>query len=199
MGALMAIGEVAKLWGVNPQSIRNWTRQGKLKTQRTLGGHRRYDREQIQKIRGIEEEKEKTTIIYSRVSSAEQKEDLKRQTEELEKYCAKEQITKTETIEDVGSGLNYKKKGLKKLIDKVVGGEIGRVIISYKDRLVRFGLEILSQIFDLCNVQLVVVNEQEKKCYEQELVEDVLAILTVFTSKIYGKRSHARRKVRNHG
>ena len=96
----------------------------------------------------------------------------------------------------MGSGLNYKKKGLKSLINKVVNGEINRIVISYKDRLVRFGLEILTQGFNLCNVELVVLHEQENKGYEQELVEDVLAILTVFTSKIYGKRSHARRKAR---
>ena len=163
-----------------------------------MGGHRRYEKEEIEKARGIEQE-EKKTVIYSRVSSHEQKNDLKRQTQELEAYCAKEDIEKVETIEDIGSGLNYKKKGLKKLINKVINGEIKRVVISYKDRLVRFGWEILTQVFNLCNVEFVVLHEQGSKGYEQELVEDVLAILTVFTSKIYGKRSHARRKARANG
>lgn len=194
MTVLISIGQVAKLFGVTTQTIRNWSREGKLSEQRTLGGHRRFEKVEVEKILGISNEQSKKTIIYSRVSSHEQKQDLKRQTEELEKHSKENQWIDIEVIEDIGSGINYNKKGLRKLINLVLSGEVARIVVSYKDRLVRFGSELLEQLCKNKGVEIVVLHEREKEDFQTQLVEDVLAILVVFCSKIYGRRSHEKRR-----
>ena len=115
---LIAIGKVADSFGVTTQTIRNWCEEKRFKVLRTKGGHRRFLSEEINEDLGLENE-EKETIIYSRVSSHDQKEDLQRQSRELEEYCEKKNIDAIK-IEDIGSGINYKKRGLKKLIRKIV-------------------------------------------------------------------------------
>lgn len=129
MAKLVSIGYVANLFGVTAQSVRNWVEKGVLKTKKTVGNHRRFDVEEVDKLRGIAPE-ERETILYSRVSSHDQKEDLKRQTDELKKYCKEQNIEKYEVIEDLGSGINYQKKGLQKLMKKVIFGEVKRIIIG---------------------------------------------------------------------
>ena len=189
MPKYISIGKVASIFGVCCQTIRNWEKEGHFeKVKRTKGNHRRFLSEEI-----YGKEEEKTTVIYSRVSSHEQREDLKRQSETLKEYCQENKIENVEIIEDIGSGINYKKRGLKKLIKKITLGEIGRIVISFKDRLLRFGLEILEQICILKEVELLILNTKAEKGYEYELAEDVLSILTVYSAKIYGKRSHQNR------
>lgn len=197
MEILVSIGKVAKWFGVSVQTVRNWGAEKKLTVYRTMGGHRRFDLQEINKIRGIEEATEKKTIIYTRVSSQDQKEDLERQTIEIEEYCKENKIERVEIIKDIGSGINYKKKGLKKLINEIVEGKVGKLVVSFRDRLLRFGNEILLQICSLLNVEVVVLNDKENKNFEEQLVEDVLTILTVFCSKVYGKRSHRKRMAAN--
>ena len=110
MAILVSIGKIAGLFGVTTQTIRNWEKQGILKSKRTEGKHRRFDLHETEKIKGCYKEEDKKTILYSRVNSHDQKEDLTRQTEELKKYCVEQKIEKYETIEDLGSGINYQKK-----------------------------------------------------------------------------------------
>lgn len=193
---LISIGKVAELFGVNPQTVRNWCSQGILKAIRTFGGHRRFDEEEVRKLRGMEICEEKKTVIYARVSSNDQKDDLERQAKELEKYCKDNEENKVEIIKDIGSGINYKKRGIKKLIKEIVVGKIGKIIISYQDRLLRFGSEILFQLCELMGVEVLILKEEKQKNYEEKLVEDVLAILIVYSSKIYGHRSHKNRQCR---
>jgi predicted site-specific integrase-resolvase len=185
----MSIGKVAEEYGVSTQTIRNWEKEGMFsEVIRTRGGHRRFAKEEISE--------ERKTVVYARVSSNDQKKDLERQIEGLENYCKGNNIKEIEIIKDIGSGINYNKRGIKKLIRMIVEGKIARIVISFKDRLLRFGLEMLEQLCELKDVEIVVVNgksENEKKENEQ-FVEDVLAILIVYSSKIYGKRSHAKRK-----
>ena len=97
-------------------------------------------------------------------------------------------------IEYLGSSLNFKKKGLRKLLRGIILGKISRIIITYKDRLLRFGTEILSYICKLKNIEIIIICQQQQKSYQDQLTEDVLAILTVYGSKIYGRRSHEKRK-----
>lgn len=193
---LISIGKVAKMFGVSAQSIRNWTKLGNLEAIRTFGGHRRYSLKKIESILGIEEE-EKYTVLYSRVSAQDQKEDLERQKTELKKYSENEKITKIKEISEIGSGLNYTKKGLITLIELIARNEVKQVVVSYKDRLMRFGYEIIEKICAVKNIKIVILNDSTEKKFEELLVQDVLTILTVFCSKIYGKRSHERRKKRN--
>ena len=180
------------MFGVTTQTIRNWCADKMFKVFRTKGGHRRFLLDDINEVAGIEKE-EKETIIYSRVSSHDQKEDLQRQTEELEQYCEQQNIEATK-IEDIGSGINYKKRGLKKLIKKIVEGKVQKIIINFRDRLLRFGSELLFQLCDLLGVEIVILHDRDDKSFEQQLVEDVLTIMIVYSSKIYGKRSHKKRR-----
>ncbi len=90
----------------------------------------------------------------------------------------------------MGSGLNYKKKGFQELVSRICSNEIERIVINYKDRLIRFGYEIIEQLCDIYNVKIEIINHTEDKTYEQELVEDVLSIITEFSAKLYGSRSH---------
>lgn len=185
--SLVSIGVVADLFGVSTQTIRNWCKEGMFEVYKTRGGHRRF------RIEEFNREEARKTVIYSRVSSHEQKEDMKRQTEELKAYCEEQKIENYEILEDIGSGINYKKKGLKKLLCLAIQGKIERIVISFKDRLVRFGSEILSLLFSLKGIELVVLHDKSEKSFEEQLVEDVLSIMTVYCSKIYGRRSHTKR------
>jgi len=122
-----------------------------------IGNHRRYSQIEVEKLLGKEVE-EKKTIIYSRVSSHEQKNDLKRQTKELKDYCKKKKLENIETIEDVGSGINYKKRGLKKLINWIIGDKVGKIVVSFQDRLLHFGNKLIEQICKLKNIELITIH-----------------------------------------
>ncbi|BBM82199.1 resolvase [Candidatus Uabimicrobium amorphum] len=193
--AWISIGKVAALFGVTTQAIRLWTYEGKLSARRTLGGHRRYNLEEIEKILGIES-KNKKTVLYSRVSAHDQKEDLLRQKKELRDYIEKQEHCNVVEISEIGSVLNYAKRGLKKLLNLILSGGVRRIVVSYKDRLMRFATQILEQVCAAKNVEIVILNERPQKKFEEAVVEDVLCVLTVYCAKIYGRRSHERRKKR---
>ena len=186
----VSIGKIAELYGVTCQTIRNWAEEGMFKMKRTRGGHRRFYWEEI----AGEEDEEKETVIYSRVSSHDQSSDLKRQTRKLKKFCDEQQLENVEVIEEIGSGMNYRKKGLRKLIAKVIQGKVRRIVVNFKDRLMRFGFEIFNQLCEWRGVEIVEVGETPSKSFEEQLVEDVIMIMTVYCSKIYGKRSHKNRE-----
>jgi len=125
------------------------------------------------------------------VSGHDQKEDLKRQAEELEQYCKAKNYKKIERISGIGSGLNYQKKGLRRLLEKIMLGEVKRIVITYPDRLLRFGLELLEKICNFKEVEIESIYPNPGKSEEAKFVEDVLAILMVYSAKIHGKRAHA--------
>ena len=168
----LRIGEVADQFGVTPETIRNWEREGKLVSSRTLGNHRRFEQHQIDKLLG-HDSYSKQTVIYSRVSSAEQKSDLKRQTEELNNYCNQIAEKNIAIIEDIGSGINYKKRGITKLIRWILQGKVKKIVISYKDRLLRFGNEILEQVCKYKGVVIEALYQRENKDYEKNLNEAI--------------------------
>jgi len=119
---------------------------------------------------------------------------MRRQTEELKNYCQENGIENVEVIEDLGSGLNYKKKGLRKLLKKIIMGKVSRIIVTYKDRLLRFGTEIITYLCKLKKIELITLHSRKESNYYEELAEDVVAILTVFASRIYGRRSHEKKR-----
>lgn len=191
---MMNIKEASEFLGVAQETLRRWERSGKLKTFRTEGGHRRYDKNDLLKIRSLQAPEERLTIGYCRVSSSDQKEDLKRQVDSVSQYCIARGY-QFKIISDLGSGLNYNKKGLAELIELITSNQIERIVINYKDRLVRFGYEIIEQICMIHDVKIEIINHTEDKSYEEELVEDVLSVITVFSSKLYGSRSRKTRKI----
>lgn len=134
------------------------------------------------------------TIAYARVSSSDQKEDLERQHAVLEAFCNKNGW-QTEIIRDFGSGMNYNKTGLLRLLELIVHGEMSRLVITHKDRLLRFGAEIIFRICELKGIEVVIINKGEQPSFEEELTRDVMEIMTVFCAKLYGHRSHKSKKM----
>lgn len=191
----LPINEASDLLGVSISTLRRWEKQGKLVSERTEGGHRRYNKNSLLSMMK-KQENEKSKIGYCRVSSFDQKEDLERQMHTVSEYCVSKGY-QFRIIQDLGSGLNYNKKGLKELINLICNKEVDTIIINYKDRLIRFGYEIIEQLCEINGVKIEIINQTEDKTYEQELVEDVLSIITVFSSKLYGSRSHKIKKIKN--
>jgi len=185
---LITIGELADLKAVSVDTIRRWERDGKIESVRTDGGHRRY------KLSDFQETKSGRTIAYARVSSHDQKADLDRQDTVLSAYCQSNSWD-YEVIRDLGSGLNFRKKGLTKLIELLLEGEIGRLVITNKDRLLRFGSELIFSICEHHAVEVVILNKKENATFEEDLASDVLEIITVFSARLYGSRSHQNKKL----
>ena len=185
------IGEAAKLLGVSVQALRNWEMEGKIMpSHRTPGGQRMYDLAELLGVNDLTY----PTIAYARVSSSDQKEDLERQHAVLEAFCNKNGW-QTEIIRDLGSGMNYKKKGLLHLLELMVHGQMSRLVITHKDRLLRFGAEIVFRICELKGIEVVIINKGEQPSFEEELTRDVMEIMTVFCAKLYGRRSQKSKKM----
>jgi predicted site-specific integrase-resolvase len=185
------IGEAAKILGVNPQTLRRWEDGGVIEpAKRTPKGTRLYS---LQELLGVND-LAYPTIAYARVSSSDQKEDLERQHAVLEAFCNKNGW-QTEIIRDLGSGMNYNKKGLEHLLELIVRGQMSRLVITHKDRLLRFGAEIVFRICELKGIEVVIINKGEQPSFEEELTRDVMEIMTVFCAKLYGRRSHKSKKM----
>jgi excisionase family DNA binding protein len=192
----LSIGEAALVLGVAVSTLRRWESEGRLApNHRTFGGHRRYELTSLQQLISPEIKDIQRVVGYARVSSHDQKGDLVRQAQRLKDWGLAQNIESMEVIEDLGSGLNYKKKGLKKLLRMIAHQQISHLVVMHKDRLLRFGSELL---FDLCrlnNIKVTVVEENEEaSSYEQRLAADVIELMTVFSARLYGRRSHQNRQ-----
>lgn len=194
MNRLISIGKAAEILGVSITTLRRWELAGKLISERTTSGHRRYDLAKIKPelIHSLSDER--YTVAYARVSSQDQKADLERQKQVLELYCAKHGW-RFEIIADLGSGMNYYKKGLKRLLNDIISGRIGRLVITHKDRLLRFGAELVFSICEAKQVEVVILNQGEDTTFEEDLANDVLEIITVFSARLYGSRSRKNKKL----
>ncbi|OBX79497.1 resolvase [Moraxella atlantae] len=195
MNRLISINQASQQLGVSISTLRRWDETGVLVAERTPKGHRRYDISKINPnlLHGMGD-KDRKTIAYARVSSHDQKEDLHRQIQVLEMYCAKQGWT-YEIINDLGSGMNYHKKGLKQLLDGILENQIGRLVLTHKDRLLRFGAELIFALCEARNVEIVIINQGETPSFEEELAQDVLEIITVFSARLYGSRSKKNKKL----
>ena len=157
----MNIGEAAERLGISPTTLRRWEQSGKLIPERTQGNQRRYRLSQIEPATHLLKQDRKT-LAYARVSSHDQKADLDRQKQVLELYCTQQGWT-FELISDLGSGMNYYKKGLKRLLNDILAGNVGRLVITHKDRLLRFGVELVFSICEAKQVEVVIVNKGLKQ------------------------------------
>ena len=180
---LVKIGEVAKHFGVTTQTIRDWTEKGQLKCTTTPSGTRLYDLNALEPGDGRNDSS--AAIFYCRVSSKKQTKDLERQVSK-----AKALYPEAEIVTDIGSGLNWKRKGLRSIIDKTLQGKIREIKVFHKDRLCRFGFEILEYIFNACDVRIVVCEHDAIKSPEQEFAEDLIEITHYFSCSLYGKRKY---------
>lgn len=183
-----SIGQFAKLINRSEQTLRNWDKTGKLKPSYVDGntGYRYYTDEQLRIYNG-ESVKSKKIIGYCRVSSQKQKEALDRQIENVKAYMYAKGY-QFEIISDIGSGINYQNKGLNKLINLVLQDEVSKIVVLYKDRLVRFGFELIENICSSKNVEIEIIETTEKS-EEEEVVEDLIQLITVFSCRLQGKRN----------
>jgi len=197
-GRLLTVKEACERLGVHPNTLRKWDRQGKIKCIRTVGGRRRIPESEIERLMGmVRPDVSKKAVIYVRVSSHDRKRkgDLKRQRQALFDYAKLRGYEVIAVLEDVASGLNENRKSLNRLFDMVEKREIGVVIVAFKDRLTRFGFKYLNRYFASYGVRIDVVSGEEPKDTYQELVEDLIALVSSFAGKLYGLRSRKYRKV----
>ena len=191
-----SIGQFSKLIGKTNQTLRNWDKDGILKPHHvTESGYRYYSQEQLNHFLGLKQEVQlnKKTIGYCRVSSHKQKDDLERQIDNVKTYMYAKGYS-FEIISDIGSGINYNKKGLNQLIDMVTNSEVDKIVVLYKDRLIRFGFELIENICNKYGTAIEIIDNTEKT-EEQELVEDMIQIVTVFSARLQGKRANKAKKM----
>ena len=182
------INEFAKRIGRATSTIRRWEREGKLAAKRLPSGQRYFDESDVRAMLGGAPDK-RLTVVYCRVSSTGQKDDLASQLAAMEAYCLAGAIAVDEWIKEVGGGMNFKRKRFLDLLDRIERGEIARVLVAHKDRLARFGFDLLEHLAREQGCELVVVN-QESLSPEQEMVEDLLAIVHTFSCRLYGMRKY---------
>ena len=192
---MYSIGKFAKKTGLSISTLRNWDRDNKLKPiYKADSGYRYYSEEQLSKILNRKIDKEKINIGYVRVSTRKQKDDLERQYELMELYLT-QQGKKFKIISDIGSGINYNKNGLRELLKLITTNEINNLYLMNKDRLLRFGYELVKELCDIHNVKIEIINQSENKTDEEEMIDDILNIIHVFSCKMNGKRSHINKKI----
>ena len=194
MKKFVSIGTAAQALGVSTSTLRRWEASGRLTPVRTEGGQRRYDLAALRPETQGGAQAVRETVAYARVSSHDQQADLERQKRVLELYCANHGWA-FDMIADLGSGMNYRKKGLKRLLDGIVEDEVGRLVLTHKDRLLRFGAELIFALCQTRQVEVVIINQGEDTNFEEELASDVLEIVTVFSARLYGSRSHRNQKL----
>ena len=195
------ISEAAAHLGVCTKTIRRWDARGKIIYRRTVGGHRRISILEITRLikdheKDLVNDPEKMVAVYCRVSSHDQKKkgDLERQVKAACEYCTEQEFKNIKTFTDVGSGLNTRRSGLKKMCKLIEEEKIRRVILTYPDRLTRFGFSYLENYFKSHGATIHAINEKMETSMQEELVQDLIAIVTSFSGRVHGMRSHKNKK-----
>ena len=184
--------EFAEMIGVSVKTLQRWDNDKKLIAYRTPNGRRYYTHKQYVDYMGDSHSKQGKTIIYTRVSTSNQKDDLKNQVEFLRQYANAKGIIVDEVFEDIGSGLNYNRKKWNKLIEDCMLGLVKTIIVAHKDRFIRFGYDWFERFLKSNGVEIIVVNN-EILSPEQELVNDLISIIHVFSCRIYGLRKYKKK------
>ena len=178
-----SVEQAADMSGFHPNTIRRWADDGTIPSYRTKGGHRRVCIDDYIKSPDAPSE-ERVTICYCRVSSPKQRDDLTRQVEYM-----RERYPDAEIVKDVGSGINFERKGLRSILERAMRGAVVTLVVAYRDRLARFGSQIIEFVLQQSGGQLVVLNEVSLSP-EQELTTDLLTILHVFSCRLHGLRKY---------
>ena len=203
----ISIGQAAKVIGVSISTLRRWEDEGFFKCDfRTKGGHRRYgvSKIEVKFLNKKSSASNRKVVAYAPVSSHDQKNDLVRQKQEkagksrqkqrLEQHCESNRYV-FEVISDLGSGINYNKKGLNKLIKMICNKEISKLILTHKDRLLRFGSQLLFKLCEYFGTEVEILDTNINDDFEAALVADVIEVMTVFTARMHGKRSHKNKRL----
>ena len=182
--------DFAELLGVSVKTLQRWDRDGILKANRTPTDRRYYTYDQYLQFKGIQTENDiRDTVIYARVSTRNQKDDLQNQVEFLKQFCNAKGIIVNQCVEDFGSGLNYNRKKWNRLLDEVMANKIKAIVISNKDRFIRFGYDWFEKFCEKFNTKIIIVNN-ETLSPNEELVQDIISILHMFSCRLYGLRKY---------
>lgn len=193
MKELVTLSKASKVLGVTTKTLRNWDEAGKIQTVRTSGNHRRIPIEEIEKFRGKETNTRTISIVYCRCSTHKQEENLERQVGRLLEHCEKNDW-KPELYKDIGSGLNENRRQFKKMLKRIAEDDVARVVIEYKDRIARYGFETFKSYCESYGVEVIVLKDAEKKEFEEEMVEDIIALIASYSAKLYGRRGGRKKK-----
>jgi len=191
MGKIYRVHEFAERIGKSTSTLRRWDREGRFKAKRHPSGHRFYDEADVRLALGIAPKKRKT-IVYCRVSSAGQKKDLVSQVKSMEQFCLAGFVAVDEWVEEIGGGMNFKRKKFLRIMSRIQAGEVSCLLVAHKDRLSRFGFDYFDHMANENSCVIMVVN-QESMSPQQEMVEDLLAIVHTFSSRLYGLRKYKKR------
>ena len=191
----ISISEARQFTGLSYQTIRNYGDTAKIKCYKTPSGHRRFNKQDLERLCGctphdVEVSKiKKCNFIYTRVSSKKQLDDLSRQVAYIQETRPEEYASFT-TLTDIASGINFKRKGLQTVLDACLQGIIGEVVVAHRDRLSRFGFELIQLIVEKAGGKITVLDDEHNKSTEQELAEDLLSIVHIYSCRQMGKRSY---------
>lgn len=174
--------QLSKKLGVSKETLRTWEAEGKITATKTPGGHRRYNIPTFSK--DAEPSYPHRCIIYARVSSSKQSSDMERQIEYL-----KDRFPTYEVISDIGSGINFKRKGLLSILDLAMQGKLKDVVVAHKDRLCRFGFEIFQHIFKHTGATITIIDDSNDDPTD-DLSKDIISIITVFSARYHGSRKY---------
>lgn len=184
------VAEFGELIGISPSTLRRWEREGKLIPDRTLGNQRIYTEDHLNVARSLKTGKFATrVVVYCRVSSSGQKDDLLSQLRAMEQFCLSQGVVITDSIQEIGGGLNFKRPKFLQIVRWAIQGEVKTIYVAHKDRLCRFGFELVEQIVQWSGGSIVVANA-ETLSPQEELVQDLLSIIHCFSSRLYGLRKY---------
>ena len=188
MEKLHTIRDACKILQIHPTTLRMWDREGKIRCVRMVNNFRRVPESEINRILGIQDER--ASYIYARVSSNGQKDDLERQIIHLKSFSPE-----SEVISDIRSGMRFDRKGFLKLLDEIESGRVSRIYITHKDRLARFGYDLVEKVCEMHGAEIVITDGEEILTAHEELSRDLISIITSFSARLYGLRSHKTRKI----
>ena len=192
----MRPSEFAKQIGVTVRTLHRWDKSGKLKAKRTTANHRYYTEDDLAVAKGLQPTPTpRKIVVYCRVSSAKQKSELQNQREAMEKFCLARGLAVSEYHCEIGGGMNFKRRYFLKVVIDALEGRTETIVVAHKDRLCRFAFDLVETLVSRSGCQIIVAN-QESLSPQQELVEDLLAIIHCFSCRIYGSRSYANNKIR---
>lgn len=190
MNNTFSVGEAARRLGKTVKTLQRWDRAGTLVSIKTPSGRRAYSLEMLRTAMGLaDEQQQRTAVAYCRVSSQSQRPDLKNQRRVVEEFVIARGLANVEFLEEIGGGLNFKRPIFLKLVDRIVAGEVSQLVLAHKDRLARFGFELLAHLCRTHKCELLVI-DSEKLSPEVEMTQDLMTIVHCFSSRLYGLRNY---------
>jgi putative resolvase len=190
MAKLLRVSEFAERVGRSASTVRRWEREGLIAPARTVSGQRYFTKADVMSVlRPGFADSPRRVVVYCRVSSAGQRDDLASQVAAMERFCAGRGLAISEWISEVGGGMNFRRRKFVRMLDEVIAGEVSTIVVAHRDRLVGFGFGLIEWLAAKHGCQIVVANQQSLSP-QPELVEDLLAIVHVFSCRLYGLRRY---------